>query len=43
MRTAKVLVTWDLPTANLAGVAPNLRLIHVIGAGDAGKVGHDPG
>ena len=33
MRTAEVLVTWDLPTANLAGVAPNLRLIHIIGAG----------
>ena len=33
MRTAEVLVTWDLPTANLAEVAPNLRLIHVIGAG----------
>ena len=33
MRTAEVLVAWDLPTANLAGVAPNLRLIHIIGAG----------
>ena len=33
MRTAEVLVTWDLPTENLAGVAPNLRLIHIIGAG----------
>ena len=43
MRTAEVLVTWDLPTANLAEVAPNLRLLQVIGAGDAGKVGHDPG
>ena len=43
MRTAEVLVTWDLPSANLAEVAPNLRPIHVIGAGDAGKVGHDPG
>ena len=33
MRTAEVLVTWDLPTGNLARVAPNLRLIHIIGAG----------
>ena len=33
MRTAEVLVTWDLPTANLAEAAPRLRLIHVIGAG----------
>ena len=33
MRTAEVLVTWDLPTANLARTAPNLRLIHIIGAG----------
>ena len=33
MRTAEVLVTWDLPTANLARIAPKLRLIHVIGAG----------
>ena len=33
MRTAEVLVTWDLPTANLARVALNLRLIHIIGAG----------
>ena len=33
MRTAEVLVTWDLPTADLARVAPNLRLIHIIGAG----------
>ena len=33
MRTAEVLVTWDLPTAELARVAPNLRLIHIIGAG----------
>ena len=31
--TAEVLVTWDLPTADLAEVAPNLRLIHIIGAG----------
>ena len=33
MRTAEVLVCWDLPTADLARVAPKLRLIHVIGAG----------
>ena len=33
MRTAEVLVTWDLPTANLARAAPDLRLIHIIGAG----------
>ena len=33
IRTAEVLVTWDLPTADLAEVAPNLRLIHIIGAG----------
>ena len=33
MRTAEVLVTWDLPTEDLARVAPKLRLIHIIGAG----------
>ena len=33
MRTAEVLVIWDLPTADLVEVAPNLRLIHIIGAG----------
>ncbi|MDZ4735085.1 MAG: D-2-hydroxyacid dehydrogenase [Rhodospirillaceae bacterium] len=33
MKTADVLVTWDLPTENLASVAPNLRWIHIIGAG----------
>jgi len=33
MRTAEVLVTWDFPTENLAQVAPNLRWIHIIGAG----------
>ena len=33
MRDAEVLVTWDLPTANLAEVAPNLKWIHIIGAG----------
>ena len=30
MRDAEVLVTWDLPTANLAEVAPNLAWIHII-------------
>lgn len=33
MRTTEVLVTWDFPTGNLAKVAPNLRWIHIIGAG----------
>ena len=33
METADVLVTWDLPTAGLAAVAPRLRWIHIIGAG----------
>ena len=33
MATAAALVTWDLPTENLADRAPNLRWIHVIGAG----------
>lgn len=33
MRTAEVLVTWDLPTEGLAELAPNLRWIHIIGAG----------
>jgi len=33
MHTAEVLVTWDFPTENLAQIAPNLRLIHIIGAG----------
>ena len=33
MRTAEVLVTWDFPTENLAEIAPNLRWIHIIGAG----------
>lgn len=33
MKTADVLVTWDLPTANLGSVAPNLKWIHIIGAG----------
>ena len=33
METADVLVTWDLPTADLATIAPKLRWIHIIGAG----------
>ena len=33
MRTAQVLVCWDLPTIDLARVAPKLRWIHIIGAG----------
>jgi phosphoglycerate dehydrogenase-like enzyme len=31
--TAVALVTWDLPLENLEELAPNLRWIHVIGAG----------
>jgi len=33
MCTTEVLVTWDFPTTNLAKVAPQLKLIHIIGAG----------
>ena len=33
MATAHALVTWDLPTENLAERAPELRWIHIIGAG----------
>jgi phosphoglycerate dehydrogenase-like enzyme len=33
METADVIVTWNLPTTNLAKVAPRLKLIHIIGAG----------
>ena len=33
MKSAEVLVTWDLPTEDLARVAPRLRWIHIIGAG----------
>ena len=33
MQSAEVLLTWDLPTENLARVAPNLKWIHCIGAG----------
>jgi phosphoglycerate dehydrogenase-like enzyme len=33
MKTAEVLLTWNLPTQNLAEVAPKLKWIHIIGAG----------
>ncbi len=33
MKTANALVTWELPTEDLAKVAPNLKWIHIIGAG----------
>jgi len=33
MASAHGLVTWDLPTESLAVDAPNLRWIHIIGAG----------
>lgn len=33
MADAEVLLTWDLPTQNLAAVAPKLKWIHCIGAG----------
>ena len=33
MADADVLVCWNLPTENLADVAPNLKWIHIIGAG----------
>ena len=33
MADAEVLVAWDLPTANLADIAPALKWIHIIGAG----------
>lgn len=33
MATAHALVTWDLPTGRLTDRAPNLRWIHIIGAG----------
>ena len=33
LATADGLVTWDLPTADLAARAPALKWIHVIGAG----------
>jgi len=36
MRDAEVLLTWNLPTENLAEVAPKLKWIHCIGAGVLG-------
>ena len=33
MADAQVLVCWDLPTEDLASIAPDLRWIHIIGAG----------
>ncbi len=33
LQTADALVTWDLPTEELAARAPNLKNIHIIGAG----------
>ena len=33
MQTAEVLLTWNLPTENLAELAPKLKWIHCIGAG----------
>ncbi len=33
MAEAEALVTWELPTDNLAARAPNLEWIHIIGAG----------
>ena len=33
MADAEILLTWDLPTENLATIAPNLKWIHCIGAG----------
>lgn len=33
MADSDILLTWDLPTNNLSGVAPRLRWIHCIGAG----------
>jgi len=33
MASAEALITWDLPTANLGTVAPNLKWIQITGAG----------
>jgi phosphoglycerate dehydrogenase-like enzyme len=33
MRDTEILLTWDLPTENLAEIAPRLKWIHCIGAG----------
>ena len=33
MAETEVLICWNLPTENLSEVAPNLKWIHIIGAG----------
>ncbi len=33
MADAEILVSWNLPTENLAQIAPKLKWIHIIGAG----------
>jgi phosphoglycerate dehydrogenase-like enzyme len=33
MQNTEILLTWNLPTENLAEVAPKLKWIHCIGAG----------
>jgi phosphoglycerate dehydrogenase-like enzyme len=33
MQDTEILLTWNLPTENLAEVAPKLKWIHCIGAG----------
>lgn len=33
MQSAEAMITWDLPTEGLGDVAPQLKWIHVIGAG----------
>ncbi|NKB77102.1 MAG: D-2-hydroxyacid dehydrogenase [Gammaproteobacteria bacterium] len=33
MADTEVLICWNLPTENLAEIAPNLKWIHIIGAG----------
>ena len=33
MENADVLVTWDFPTENISNMAPQLKFIHIVGAG----------
>jgi len=33
MKTSDILLTWNLPTANISKIAPKLKWIHCIGAG----------
>ena len=33
MRDTEVLYAWDFPTRDLAKIAPNLKWVHIIGAG----------